>query len=237
MFAEWAFLTTPQILNDDTFVMYGGSTGTSVQAQRNAAYIMAEQEAALYLGTFLTATTVTGTFAVRNGQKRIQLPHLRVRSVASVTAIYDSGCDCENGAIELSACAWVVDGDHGVIDITECNSAASSSPACSNCGGDTAGVAKEYRIVYDAGLSDGVIASNPSALMGLVTAADLALQQIIDPSGAEGGAGDVGVQSFSDSGYSENRTRLKSTPFGTSARANYAAKCLAPFRIQKALSL
>lgn len=232
MYGEWAFITTPQVLTDDTFVAYGGSTGSSMVAQRNAAYIMAEQAASLLLGTFLLPTTVTGTFSCRPGQTLLQLPHMRVNSVSSVTAVYDTGCNCESGAVELSACAWVVDPDQGIINISNCGVS-----RCVNCGNSVSGYPTEYRIVYTAGFSDGVVAANPSALMGLTTAADLFLQQIIDPEAAEGGAGDVGVQSFSDSGYSETRVKLQSTPFGSSARANFAARCLEPLKIMRALSL
>lgn len=235
MYGEWAFFNTPQILTDEIFSMYGGTLDGSTIAQRTAAYTIAEQQAMYFLGTYLVPTTVTGTFSVPVSSRTIELPTARVRSVSSVVAIHDSGCDCANEAIELSACAWVMDKDAGILDISNCSTAPSSGGSC-NCA-DAQGGAKQYRIVYTAGFSVGILAANPTALMGLVTAADLSLQQMVDPAGAEGGAGDVGVQSFSDSGYSESRTRLKETPFGSSARANYAANMLKSLRIKRPLAM
>lgn len=235
MYGEWAFFNTPQVLTDDIFTTYGGSSGTSTAAQRAVAYTIAEQQAMYFLGTYLVPTTVTGTFSVPASSRTIELPTVRARSVSSVIAIHDSGCNCASEAIELSACAWVMNEDAGILDISNCSTATSSGGSC-NCA-DAQGGAKQYRIVYTAGFSVGTLAANPPALMGLVTAADLALQQMIDPAGAEGGAGDAGVQSFSDSGYSESRTRLKETPFGSSARANYAANMLKSLRIKRPLAM
>ena len=46
----------PLILTDDIFTGYGGLTGTSLPLQREAAYIIAEQQVSTYLGTFLLPT-------------------------------------------------------------------------------------------------------------------------------------------------------------------------------------
>jgi len=93
----------------------------------------------------------------------------------------------------------------------------------------------QVRVVATYGLSTGT-ASDARLQMALVTAADLALQQMIDPYGADGGAGDPGIKSFSSLSYSETRSdgSYKMTAFGDSARANYAARMLSNFKYHRA---
>lgn len=242
MFETWHIVTTPAVLSDATFLAYGGQTGTSTPAQRTAAYAMAEQFAILEIGTFLTPTTVTGTFTwpIQGNYPvsdfRFKLPHQRVMAVGSVTAIHDAGCDCAEDAIEISGCAWILDGDNGVVDLRECGNTVQAG--CSNCSCGHGGAGPlQFRIMYTAGLPAGLVAASPTALMGLVTAADLALEQIIDPQGSEGGPGDPSVASFSDTGYSEQRQFLRFTQFGGSPRANFAARMFEPFKFKGALRL
>jgi len=242
MLETWHIVTGTSVLTDTLFVDYGGNVSTSNGAQRRAAYMIAEQFAIEEIGTFLVPTTVTGTFSwpiignYPTADYRFQLPHSHVTAVPSLTTIHDAGCDCASNAVELSGCAWILDGDNGVIDLRECGNTLQASCAGCSCGGGGSGP-MQFRAVYTAGIPTGLVANSPTALLGLVTAADLALEQIIDPSGAEGGPGDPSVQSYSDTGYSETRQFLRMTAFGGSARANYAAKCLAPFKVKGALKL
>jgi hypothetical protein len=242
MFETWHVITGSSILTDDIFTAYGGQTGSSTAAQRGAAYVIAEQFAVQEIGTFLTPTTVTGTFpwpimaTYPTYDFRFKLPHDRVWSILSVTTIHDAGCDCADDAYELTGCAWILDGDGGVLDLRECGNtvkAACASCTCGHSGTDPL----QVRVVYSAGIPAGLVASSPTALMGLVTAADLALEQIIDPSCAEGGPGDPGLEAFSDTGYSERRFGLARTAFGNSPRGNYAARMLSPFKYKGALKL
>ena len=59
-------LNAPCILNDATFVQYGGHTGSSVAAQRNAAYLMAEMAASRDLSTLMMPVIVTGTYHIQS---------------------------------------------------------------------------------------------------------------------------------------------------------------------------
>lgn len=242
MFETWHIVTTPSVLNDATFVAYGGQTGTSTPAQRTAAYAIAEQFAVEEIGTFLAPTTVTGTFAwpvaatYPTYDFRFQLPHDRVWSVASLTAIHDAGCNCASNAVELTGCAWILDGDNGVLDLRQCGDTVKASCAGCSCGSGGLGPL-QFRVVYTAGIPAGLVTGSPAALMGLVTAADLALEQIIDPAGAESGPGDASVASFGDTGYSEVRQFLRMTAFGGSPRANFAARMMQPFKFKGALKL
>lgn len=222
------------ILSDDVFVQYGGHTGTSTAAQRTAAYTIAERQARQYLGTFVEVTTVTGTFPwpLLHGV-HMRLPHDRLAGVVSVTAVHEVGCNCATDASEYVGCAWVHDFDAAIIELRE--TATSISSGCS-CSCSQAGGAIQARVVYNAGLP-AEAHTDPAFLLGMVTAADLALEQMIDPAGAEGGPGDPGVQSFGAAGYTESRTPLKDTVFGSSARANYAARMLRPWKLKTGLKL
>lgn len=242
MFETWHLVSAPSVLSDATFTAYGGHTGTSTPAQRTAAYAIAEGQAILEIGTFLVPTRVTGTFqwpvlaSYPVFDMRFHLPHTHVTAVHSLTTIHDAGCDCAEDATELTGCAWIMDGDNSVIDLRECGNTVKA--ACSGCSCGTAGNGPlQFRVVYTAGIPAGKVAASPQALMGLVVAADLALEQIVDPQGAEGGPGDPMIESFSDTGYSERRGGLRMTAFGGSARANYAANLLAALKFKGALKL
>ncbi|MBT7009794.1 hypothetical protein HN960_05160, partial [Candidatus Peregrinibacteria bacterium] len=49
-------------MTEDIYVEYGGQTGTSTATQRQNAFLIAEQRASKYIGTFLLPTIVTGTY-------------------------------------------------------------------------------------------------------------------------------------------------------------------------------
>lgn len=224
-------VTGTSVLNDATFIAYGGQTGTSTPAMRGAAYQIAEQFAVQEIGTPLTPTTLTGTF-VWPADMRLQLPYSRVSQVLGATALYDYACGCN--PLELSGCAWLIDPDNGVIDIAQCGGAVGAA-AC-NCTRAMYGMTsmpKLVRVVYIAGIPAGQVAANAGALMGLVTAADLALQQMMDC----GPDGDPMITNFSDTGYSESRDGLIMTAFGGSARANFAARMVRPLKYKGALKL
>lgn len=242
MFETWHLVTGTAILNDNIFAQYGGDVDSSTQMQRNAAYCIAEGQAIVEVGTFLVPTRVTGTFQwpIQTSypvfDMRFQLPHQRVTAVHNLTTVHDAGCDCAEDAVELTGCAWILDGDNGVIDLRECGNTVKAGCSGCSCGSGGSGPL-QFRAVYTAGIPAGKVAASPQALMGLVVAADLALEQIVDPQGAEGGPGDPMVESFSDTGYSEKRGKLRMTAFGGSVRANYAANMLEALKFRGALKL
>ena len=231
-------VTAPAILTDAIFTAYGGQTGTSTAAQRTAAYAIAESQAVEQIGTFVSPTVVTGTYSWPPLGQPLQLPYTHLNSVTSVTAVHDAGCDCLDDAIELSGCAWVLDFDGATLDLRECGDTLRASCSGCNCGSAYGAGPLQARIVYTAGLPSGA-ANDPRLLMGLVTIADMALQQIIDPGNAPGGAGNPGIKSFSSLSYSETRSdgSQKMTIFGDSARANYAAQMLSNFKYTRAMKL
>ena len=226
-------VTTPAILTDSIYSTYGGDLSLTTPGQRQAAYSIAEGQASQEIGTFLSPTTYTGTYSWPMGGAMLKLDFDRVISVTSVVAIHDAGCNCAANALELTGCAWIKSAAAGILDVRECGGTVSSS-GCSCSGGG--GGLLQVRVVCYAGLPS-TASSDPRLLMALSTAADLALQQITDPHAAEGGPGDAGVQSYSSLSYSETRTKLKFTAFGSSARANYAAQMISHFKNKSALRL
>lgn len=227
-------VTGTSVLTEAIFVQYGGQTGTATAAQVSSALQIAEQFAIEEIGTFLVPTVVSGTFAWPL-HDRFNLPHTHVRSVSSITAIHEAGCNCATDQVELSGCAWVLDYQAGIISLRECGDQVVGASIACNCTYVREGRPLLYQIVYEAGIQAGLVAANAPALMGLTTAADLALEQIIDPEGAEGGSGDPSLSSFSDTGYSATRQFLMLTAFGGSPRANYAARMLKPLAYKRAL--
>lgn len=223
-------VTGTTILTDDIFLAYGGGeSGTGTASQRQAAYQMAETFAAQEIGTPLVPQSFTSIFSWWP-QSRLQLPHKRVQSVTTVTALHEIYCGCE--VLELSACALIVDADNGVIDLRECGVGGIAGCACAWAQGYR-GMARRVEITYIAGIPNGLAAAYAGVLQGLTIAADLALQQILDCAPD----GDPMITSFSDSGYSETRQGLMMTAFGGSARANYAARMFSPLKFKGALRM
>lgn len=227
------FVTGSAILTDAIFAQYGGETGTTTADRRGFAYQIAEQQAVEYLGTPLQETTLTGTFAwPENNMTRFMLPFVRLHSIGSVVAIYDSSLCCDE--TEITACARIINPDHGIIDLKEC-----ATSACNGCAQSSSHFGLElikFRITFTAGLPD-ALSDSPYLRMGLVAAAKIALEQIIDPTGAEGGEGDPSLKNFSNTGYSETRQFLQDTSFGGSPLGNYAARMLKPLKLNRALRL
>jgi hypothetical protein len=223
-------VTGTSILSDSIYDRFGGSMlSSSTPQQRQAAYQMAETFAALEIGTPLTPQSFTGIFQWHPYSSRLQLPHKRLQSVTTVTALHEVNCTAD--PVELGGHALIVDADNSVIDLRECNGSASCGCAWATGWNGTA--AGRVEITYIAGVPSGLAAAYPGVLQGLTIAADIALQQMIDC----GPDGDPSISSFSDSGYSQSTQFLRLTQFGGSARANYAARMFEPLKHKGALRL
>jgi hypothetical protein len=203
---------SPIILNDDTFVQYGGQTGSMTAAQRSAAYLIAEKQASKFLGTFLLPTTVTGTYGYAG---RIATDYGYVHEIKSVSILSkDSYIDCTLQSD--SACVFVWDDTFGYLDV---------GCVLNSCNCNNYLVPYQVRVAYTAGLPTGV-ATQPDVLLALTMAAQISLNEMIYPSQNEG-TGDIGIQEFRSLDYSEVRKTLKNTVFGNSAKAQKIAGLLA----------
>lgn len=214
------------ILNDDTFVLYGGQTGTTTAAQRDIAYQIAENNAELQIGTFLSPTTVTGTYTwPPMNRSSFALKESHLKGVVSVTTVHEAGCDCLVDAVELSGCAWIMNLEGSIIQVRECGTVLRNN-VC-NCWGY--GKPFQVRVVYTAGLATGTH-TDPSLLQALTIGSQIALDQVTMQF-----PGEAGIKSFRSLSYSETRTdgSVKHTSFGNSPRANYAADLLDKFKVKR----
>lgn len=219
--------TTPLVLTDELFKKFGGDTDLGKNAQRQAAYHIAEMYMTQHIGTFLTPTSVTGVwdFAYYTPE-RILLSHDRLRSIDAVTILSKKTTyDCT--IQEINGCAFITDATIGIIDVRLLQN------ICNCFSYDPYSI----RIAYTAGLTTGTAAIDTRLHLALTMAAKNTLWEILDPGALEGGPGDPGVQEYINMGYAEVRTKLKDTTFGPSATSNKIANLVEHLKIHTALKL
>lgn len=204
-------MPAPYIMTDAYFTMYGGITGSSTAAQRQAAYSIAEELVCADMGTFLTPTTITGTYDLTG---EIWLEHSYVNRL--VVAWVKSFDETIHFTFSGSTYMRIRDHEHGIVDI---------SNICNVCGYyyDPAHI----DIVYETGLSSS-IASGSNMLLALTTLAQIELNEIIGYGNES--PGDAGVEEFSNQDYREKRVRQFKTSMGSSAKAIYAHKLISKYR-------
>lgn len=194
--------------------MYGGQSGTFVQAQLDAAYRIAEQQASTYLGTLLLPAIITGTFGY---SPRLVTDYGYVSRIIAVNILSKNNwetCTLQSD----SGCAFIWNDTFGYLDV---------SCLVSYCGCAGAVVPYQVQVVYQAGLPTGT-SNQPAVLLALTMAAQISLNEMSYPSANES-TGDVGVQeysSFGDLGYAEKRTALGRNSFGNSAKSQKIAQLL-----------
>ena len=217
---QYPYFTNPIVLTDALFLLYGGQTGTSNQATRNVAYMLAEEQMTEYLHAFLLPTTVTGTYFAPTHVNPIVLDYGYLISVKRVTiSSIDGGNSC---AIDtVTGCHAVRgDGQYGLIDVQY----------LLNCGGysDVVGIPYNVQVAYESGLQSGTT-YQPSILQALTLAAQINLNEL-DVSLSNEGTADVGIRQFTNQKYTELRTRLGTTAFGNSAVAQRIARLVNKYR-------
>ena len=217
---------SPHVMTDTIYVEMGGHVGTSSPSQRQAAYLIAEKQMTQQIGTFLLLETITGTFPWPGGHIFVT-PYSHIRSIDDVTILsQDCACDCD--LTESNGCALIHSDTYGYLLVRSVEGCAS------NCGCQSS-YPYQFRMTMTAGLGSGTCYSS-DILLALTMVAEINLNEIIDP-GANEGMGDIGIQTFSNQSYSENRVRLKRTSFGSSARANKAAQLVNGYRRYRALKM
>lgn len=222
----------PVILTDDMFLEYNPNIiATGTTTQRNAAYVMAEQQMMQHLQTFLIPTTVTGSFLWPLPSERIRLDHGFVSSIDRIVVTsLDNTCDCD--LTENEACAIIRSG-WGLIDAMVISSAVKAG--CGGCGAH--GGYYQALVTYTAGFPTGTSSQDVGLHMGLSKIAEVNLNEIIDPGANEGGPGDPGIQAWSSLGYSETRQPLVAYSFGSGPIANYVARIVRHLKKRRPLRL
>lgn len=214
------------ILNDATYLAYGGNTATSTAPQRNACYWIAERTLSEDLETFLKPTIITGTYLYNTLDKFITLDHSYVSRVIqtdfidSQEKVYWSQTGSENLYIALR------DDARGLVDIHYLIYSYNALTFCT--------YPYKIRIVYEAGLPTGT-STSPDILLALSTYSQIILNEIIGY-GNEA-PGDIGVQEFYNQQYREVRVKLTNTAFGSSAKAQFIKKLIEKYRKKRFLQL
>ncbi len=216
----------PIVLNDQDFLLYGGRTGTSYDAQRQVAYLLAEEQMTDFLHSFLIPTIVTGTFFWR-GNNPIELDYGNVKSIFTVSInSVDWSRGCTMNAI--TGCFAVRSDKYGYVDIAPLLS-------CGGCGGIVGTFPYNVQIAYESGLETGT-SNNPSIMQGLVLAAQINLNEI-DVSLSNESTADAAVESFSNQQYSERRKAGLRFVFGNSPMAQRIALLVKKYRTKVTMGL
>lgn len=210
---------TPQVLTDEIFLLYGGMTGTSTQAQRNAAYTIAEEQMVEYIQSYLTPTVVTGTFFWR-GSKPLELDYgwlISVNRVSINSVNWANGCEMDTA----TGCYAIRNAQYGYIDV-------SYLVNCGGCNGLVGYPPYNIQVAYETGLATGTYASH-SMLQALTLAAQINLNEI-DVSLSNETTADAGIEFFINQRYHEKRTKTYNTVFGNSPMASRVARLARKFR-------
>lgn len=220
--------SSPIILNDVTFSIYGGNgTGSFNSATLQAAYRMAEIQVTSYIGTPLLPVTVTGTFPFQH-QQRLVTDYGYVQQLLSVNILTRQSCtDCS--LTSNTGCGYIYEDTFGYIDFRQLSSV---------CGWSWWGYPYapyvlsyqpyQIQIAYTAGLPTGT-ATQPSILRALTIVAQIALDDMFPGTvGQNESVGGVGIQSFKSLDYSEERAEhaLVKTALGDDAKSQRAKKLI-----------
>jgi hypothetical protein len=208
---------SPQVLTDQIFVDYGGMTGTSTSAQRQAAFLMAEKQMTEHLFAFLVPTIITGSVFYRGGTL-FETEFGRVNSVLDVQFTRINSLSPLETQISTGS-ALVRNAKEGLLDIFIHPDYYASTYY---------GMVYDRKVVYESGFSTGTV-TQPDMLAALTMAAQINLNEM-DISLSNEGTADIGVQVFTNQSYREERTKLLRTPFGSSAMAQRVANLTKGYR-------
>jgi hypothetical protein len=214
--------SSPQILNDSRFLSFGGQTGTSSAAMRQAAYLIAEEDVSFDIGSYLLPTIVTGQYPYNSAYK-VETQHGYVNSILGAWVVYNNliWCSCDLNLV--STCAIIQDDTYGYVDFLPIYNS-----ICGLCGAGNSGVPYKFQLAYNAGLPTGTSMTSPKILMALTIVAQINLNEMLHYGNES--VGDIGVAEFRSLDYSERRYGLKRTVYGSSAEANRAHRLLSGIR-------
>ena len=203
---------SPLILTDSVFLLYGGQTGTSSAAQRQAAYLLAEEQMTEHLSCFLVPTIITGTHFYR-GKNPVELEFGNITQLLLITKTYG-----EEPIITSTGSALIRNVQYGYIDVFPGSS-----------------VPYNVQVVYESGLATGTY-TNPAILSALTLAAQINLNEW-DVSLSNESTADIGVQQFTNQSYSEMRTKMGKNIFGDSAISQRVARLVKKYRTKPSTGL
>lgn len=201
--------TSPQVITDDIFIAYGGQTGTTTAFQRNAAYFTAEKWMVKQIGTFITETTITGTYYYPQHGNSLVLDYAYLKEVKEVRFLDTKGTNYYTITGTNNYYAAIRNYERGILDVF------TILGYCRACGWSEY-VPYQFEIAYTAGLPTGTYTA-PDFLLGLTMAAQIALDEI----SGWGGETFQGITEFRNQEYMEKRMTPTMTAFGGSPRAQF----------------
>lgn len=207
-----------QILTDFVFLQYGGQTGTSTVAQRQAAYHLAEMQMTEHLNAFLSPTVITGSAFWRGGTL-FDAEFGYITRVLKASSQFIKQYDPLDIDV-VTGSAVVRNARNGLVDIFL---------PCSY------GQLYSTTLIYESGLATGTV-THPNILAALSLAAQIHLNEW-DVSLSNEGTADIGVTRFFNQSYSEERKFLKNTVFGNSAKAQRIILLTKQYRAKPMLRL
>lgn len=214
----------PLVLTDTVFTQFGGQTGSSTVVQRQAAYLLAEEKMTEHLRSFLVPTVITGTVFWRGGTlfetEFGNIQRVILVRATTVTQIEPLTTQIYTGSV------LVRNAEKGFLDIT--------FPMYYRAVNGY-GNLYDNQAIYESGFSTGTV-TQPDMLAALSMAAQIYLNMWVQDLANESTA-DIGVQSFSNQGYSESRVKLGRTAFGNSAMAQQIASLVRKYKTKTATSI
>lgn len=210
--------SSPIILDDNSFLLHGGQTGTASQTVRNIAYLLAEEQMTTHLNAFLKPTIITGTHFWTGNP--VELEYGRVSRILQVNTILVDGYIHTN--LGTGTSYLLRNAEYGFLDVFP------------NCPAPR-GTAYQIQVAYESGFTTGTSMA-PTMMTALALAAQINLNEL-DPMLANEGVAGIGVQSFSNQSYSELRTKLLNYGFGNSAQAQRVALLVRKYRSRPALRM
>jgi hypothetical protein len=217
--------SAPFLINDTVFLNYGGKTGTSTAFARNAAYFIAEKEMSSHLHTLLQPTNVSGSYNWNAGNP-FEMDWGYINSVNGVVITATYNWTYTYNTNDLAKAVYIRNAKYGQIDINLWPltfQIAGSYPAYSP---------QPYSVLisYNAGLPSGT-SMQADMMWALTMAAQLVLNEMsVDGFLANETPGGIGVQQFSNELYSEKRTPLGSSIFGSSPISQQITRIVSGYR-------
>lgn len=211
----------PIILTDSIYLAYGGMTGSSTSAQRQACYLIAEEMVTEDLSTFLLPTIVTGTY-LYNPNGNYILNHGYVTRLINVNLVDVEGNVFFSISGSSSIYATILNNEMGLLAVNSFYS------FCNGC------YPYKLDVTYEAGLPSGT-SYHSNILLALTTMATIMLNELIGYGNES--PGDAGVERFRNQQYYEERKFLLRTTFGTSAKAQFVHKLLSKYRKYRQVGL
>jgi hypothetical protein len=205
--------SAPIIMNDQIFLQYGGYTGTTLDAQRQAAYLIAEKQVTRYIDTPLLPTVFVDEENYFGGRGYLTTDYGYVSELLWVKVL-----DHNDVVLKQVSGTWswaaIREDTFGYLYVQD----------CLFHWGYSLLQPYKFQFSYEAGLPTGT-ASQPDMLLALTMASQISLNEMgVIP--ANESTGDVGVTEFRSLEYSEKRKPWKNTVFGSSPKAAKVASLI-----------